>query len=156
MKNFTSAVLFIIGCELVGLASTPITTAAIPTWYAGLNKPFFNPPNWIFAPVWTTLYFLMGLAAYLVWKKGINHKKVKTALILFCIQLASNFLWSVLFFGLHSPLLGLIDIVLLIGTLLLTIIAFNNVSRTAAALLLPYLAWTIFAGVLTASIFVLN
>lgn len=136
-------------CEAAGLAATPFTASAIPAWYATLAKPSFSPPNWVFGPVWTTLYFLMGLAAWLVWKK---HK----SLALFYLQLALNFLWSLLFFGLHSPILGLVDIIFLWTFILLTINQFKKVSRPAAYLLLPYLLWVSFAAILNLAIVILN
>src|SRR3989339_1453671 len=82
------------------------TSPSIPTWYASLNKPSFNPPNWIFGPVWTLLYVMMGIASYLIWEKGWGKPEVKVALSLFAVQLILNSLWSVLFFGMHSPLFG--------------------------------------------------
>lgn len=151
--KFIAAVLI---CEGVGFVSTPFTIAAIPTWYATLNKPFFSPPNWIFAPVWTSLYFLMGVAAYLVWEKGLKKKKVREALKFFTIQLGLNFVWSLLFFGLHSPLLAFIEIVVLWLAIFVTIKKFYPLSKPASYLLIPYLLWVSFAAVLNLSIFILN
>lgn len=146
----------IIGCELVGILSTPFTISAIPTWYASLNKPFFSPPNWVFGPVWTALYGLMGVSAYLIWKRGLKQKKIKHAMKLFLIQLACNFVWSILFFGLRSPVLGLIDIIALLVVLGMTINSFRTISRPAAYLLVPYLLWVSFATLLNAAIVYLN
>ena len=143
-------------CELVGIISVPFTMASIPTWYATLNKPSFSPPNWIFGPVWTTLYLMMGVALYLVWMKGLKNKKVKGALIVFGVQLLFNFLWSILFFGLHSPLLALINIILLLYAIVMTIVKFNRISKSASYLLLPYLFWASFATILNFSIVILN
>ena len=156
MKSFPKLVASIIVCEFVGLISTPFTIASISTWYAFLHKPPFSPPNWIFGPVWTTLYFLMGIAVYLVWIKGIKNKLVKRALLLFVIQLFFNFLWSVLFFGLHSPILGLLDISALLISIILTIITFYKISKVASYILIPYLLWVSFATLLNASIVLLN
>ena len=147
----------IVGCELVGIAATPFTISAIPTWYVTLNKPFFSPPNWIFGPVWTILYFLMGVSVYLIWTKAIKYKeRKKTGLTFFTIQLGLNFLWSIVFFGLHSPILGLIDIIALWIFILLTMIKFNKLSKIAFLLLIPYLLWVSFATILNLFIVLLN
>ncbi len=156
VKRFTQLIFFILGCELVGFLATPFTLSAIPTWYVGLNKPFFSPPNWVFGPVWTTLYFLMGISAYLIWQEGYKKKKVRTALRLFTIQLTLNFLWSLFFFGLHSTILGLLDIGALLYYIILSITAFYKLSKTAANLLLPYLLWVSFASLLNIAIVLLN
>lgn len=156
MKDIQKFIICVLGCELVGIVSTPFTISAIPTWYVTLNKPPFSPPNWIFGPVWTTLYFLMGVSVFLIWKKGLKNKKIKKALLYFIIQLFFNFLWSLFFFGLHNPLLGLIDILLLLISIILTIITFYKISRVAGYFLLPYLLWVIFATVLNLALVVLN
>jgi len=148
--------LSIIICQLAGIIGSLFTTPAIPTWYATLVKPTFNPPNWVFAPVWTTLFLLMGISAFLVWRKGIENPRVNLALRLFIIQLILNSLWSVLFFGLKSPLLGFIEIMLLWTFILLTILYFFKVSNIAGILLLPYILWVSFAAVLNFSIWRLN
>lgn len=145
-----------IGCELVGIAATPFTLSTISTWYQTLQKPPFSPPNWIFGPVWTILYFLMGVAAYLVWIKGLEKRAVKTALSIFIAQLVFNFFWSILFFGLHSPLLALIDILILWILILITIIKFHKISKIASYLLIPYILWVTFATILNLSIVLLN
>lgn len=156
MKNFLKFISSIILCELIGIISTLFTIASISTWYRTLNKPFFSPPNWIFGPVWTMLYFLMGISLYLVWKKGVKNKKTRTALLYFFIQLAFNFLWSVIFFGLHSPLVAFVTIIFLWITILVSIIKFYPLSKTAAYLLIPYILWVSFASVLNISIVILN
>ena len=102
--KLTKLVAAILVCEFVGLLGSIFTIPAITTWYAALQKPSFSPPNWLFGPVWTLLYALMGVSAYLVWEKGIKKKGVKPALKLFSLQLILNFMWSILFFGLRSPL----------------------------------------------------
>lgn len=144
------------GCEFVGIISTPFTLAAIPTWYSTLNKPPFSPPNWIFGPVWTTLYFLMGISAFLIWQKGLKKKQVKEALLYFVAQLFFNFIWSILFFGLKSPTLGLFDILVLWVLILVTMIKFYKISKPAAYLLIPYILWVSFATILNLSIVLLN
>lgn len=156
MKQPIKLLSSVVVCELVGVLSTPFTIMAIPTWYAGLNKPFFSPPNWVFGPVWTLLYFLMGVAAYLIWIKGVHHKNVKAALGWFLVQLSLNFLWSFLFFGIRMPLLAFIDIVLLGGAIALTIKKFFPLSRNAALLLVPYFLWVSFASLLNLAIILLN
>jgi len=149
--------LFSIGvCLLTGASGAIFTSPAIPTWYAQIRKPSFNPPNWLFGPVWTTLYIMMGIAAYLVWRSSNAEPRKKKALLIFLAQLALNALWTPLFFGLHNPLAGLVVIIILWLAILLTIILFWKISKTAGALLLPYLAWVGFATMLNASIFLLN
>lgn len=146
----------IIVCQAAGFIGSIFTTPAIPTWYASLKKPAFTPPNWLFAPVWTTLFLLMGIALFLIWRKGIESHGVKMALIIFLIQLALNILWSVAFFGMRSPLNGLIVIVLLWIAILLTIVHFYKLSSIAGILLVPYILWVSFAGILNVSLFTLN
>ncbi len=127
------------------------TFPSIPTWYAGLHKPAFNPPNWIFGPVWSVLYTLMGIALYLVWVKKSKRPK-RVAYILFGTQLALNTLWSVVFFGLHSPAVGVIIILALLLAIVATMISFWRFSRAAALLLVPYVAWVSFASALNIAI----
>lgn len=156
MKDYSKLIISVTVCELVGLLSAPFTIASIPTWYAGLIKPSFSPPNWIFAPVWTILYFLMGISVCLVWRNGIKNKEIKTAIYYFSSQLLFNFLWSVIFFGLHLPLAAFIDIIALLIAIVLTMIKFSKISKSAFYLLMPYLLWVGFAAVLNGSIILLN
>jgi tryptophan-rich sensory protein len=146
----------IIICQLAGLAGSIFTRPAISTWYAGLVKPSFNPPNWVFAPVWITLYILMGISLYLVIRKGWNSPGVKKASMIFVVQLILNALWSFVFFGLHSPGAGMLVIVILWAAILLSLINFIRVRKIAGYLLLPYLLWVSFAAVLNLWIFLLN
>jgi benzodiazapine receptor len=132
------------------------TTKSIPTWYKDLAKPSFNPPNWLFGPAWTVLYLLMAVAAFLVWKQGFGAPGVKLALALFLVQLVLNALWSILFFGLRSPLLGLVEIIVLWLAILVTTVLFFRVLPAAGILFLPYIGWVTFAAVLNAAIFALN
>ena len=142
---------------LVGIMGSLFMTAdTLGNWYANLHKPSFNPPNWIFGPVWTTLYILMGISAFLVWRKGLENKLVRVALVCFIVQLFLNAIWTPLFFGLHSPLLGLIDIILLLSAIDLTTILFLRISKPAALLLVPYVLWVLFATILNASIYLSN
>lgn len=156
MKNIAKLLTSIIGCELVGFIGTPFTISAIPTWYATLNKPFFAPPNWLFGPAWTLLYFLMGISFYLIWKQDFKTLKAKIARKFFFVQLFLNLIWSPLFFGLRSPLLGLIDIVALWIFIVITIYKMHPVSKWASYLLIPYLLWATFATVLNGAILILN
>jgi len=121
-----------------------------------LEKPFFAPPNWIFGPVWIILYFLMGVSLYIVWKDELKSKTRNVFFVVFAIQLILNALWSLLFFGLKSPLLGLIDILILDVMLVVTIFYAKRVSKYAAMLLIPYMVWIIIASVLNYAIMVLN
>ena len=143
-------------CLLVGGVSGYITRLAIPVWYAGLEKPFFTPPNSLFAPVWTTLYILMGIAAGGVWAKGLHHRWVKTALYHFGAQLVVNALWTLAFFGLKRPELGLVVIIALLVLIERCIHWFRIVNRKMAFLLYPYFAWVLFATFLNAGIVFLN
>ena len=124
-------------------------------WYAGLRKPAWNPPNGIFVPVWTALYTIMAVAAWLVWRRG-GFAGQRLALSLFLLQLLFNALWSPFFFGLRNPALGFLDIVLLWLALLATVVTFWKARRLAGALLLPYLAWVTFAGALNLVLWRLN
>jgi len=143
-------------CQVAGFIGSLFTTPSIPFWYATIKKPLFTPPNWVFAPVWISLFVLMGLSLYLVWNAGVRRKDVQMALTVFGIQLVCNILWSALFFGLHSPMYAFIEIVLLWIFILLTILRFYPISRTAAYLLVPYICWVSFAGFLNGSIALLN
>ena len=156
MSKFLKFAISVIGCELVGILATPFTLSAIPTWYSTLNKPSFSPPNWVFGPVWTALYFLMGVSVYLVWEKGLKTKQVKEALFYFLAQLFLNFIWSILFFGLRSPILGLVHILVLWVLILITTLKFYKLSKPASYLLIPYLLWVSFAAILNFSIVLLN
>lgn len=138
------------------LLGSLFTRNAISDWYANLNKPSFNPPGWLFGPVWTALYVLMAVSAAIVWHKGLDKAAVRIALALFLLQLILNGLWTPLFFGLRMPLVAFIEIVLLWASIGLTILAFARVSLAAAVLLLPYILWTSFAAVLNLSIWLLN
>ncbi|HET6477981.1 MAG TPA: TspO/MBR family protein, partial [Dehalococcoidales bacterium] len=111
--NILKFIISIVVCQCAGIIGSVFTTPAIPTWYATLQKPVFTPPNWLFAPAWITLYLLMGVAAFLIWRIGLDDRRVRVALSIFLIQLVLNALWSVVFFGLQSPLYGFIVIVLL-------------------------------------------
>lgn len=142
-------------CEGVGLLGSLFTIPSISTWYAHLNKPPFGPPNWVFGPVWTALYLLMGVALFLVLEKKLK-KQIDYFVVLFLIQLFLNFLWSVIFFGLHLPLVAFLEIVLLWLSILLLIINFWKFSKLASLILTPYLCWVSFASILNLVIVILN
>ena len=157
MQKILRIATVIMTCLAVGYFSSIVTRENIPTWYADLNKPSFNPPNWVFAPVWTALYILMGYAAGRVWNKlEVDEINVKKAFLFFLIQLALNALWSFLFFGLQNPFLASIEIILLWLMIYETYKQFKKIDNIAAYLLLPYLAWVSFATILTFSIWYLN
>lgn len=143
-------------CLLVGFMASLATQAGVGDWYTTLQKPSFNPPDWIFGPVWALMYILMGISAGIVWSKGFYHKWVQTALYHFGFQLLLNAGWSLLFFGLKEPLWALVDIVALFIVLLITIKWFKIVSDKAAYLLIPYAVWVLFAAVLNFEIWRLN
>jgi benzodiazapine receptor len=155
MKNTLALLGFIALCLAAGALGAAVTAPAIATWYPTLVKPSFNPPNWIFGPVWTTLYVLMAIAAWLVWRRG-GFAATRTAMLLFVGQLMLNSLWSLLFFGLHRTDLALVDVVLLLVVIAATALAFRRHSATATLLLLPYLAWVSFATALNFAIWRLN
>lgn len=144
------------GCYLAAAIGSLFTTPNIPTWYATLSRPDFAPPDWVFGPVWTALYTMMGISAYLVWREGLADPGVRAAMGVFVLQLAFNVSWSAAFFGLRSPLAGLAVILILWGLIALNIQRFRGISRTAGALLIPYLLWVSFAAVLNFEIWRLN
>lgn len=157
MNKFTKILIMVVTCVAVGYLSGEVTRESVNTWYPTLNKPVFNPPNWLFAPVWTTLYIFMGIAAGLVWDKIDSQKEtVKKGLLYFAIQLGLNALWSYLFFGLQNPLLALIEIVVLWLMIYETFVQFNKVNKVAGYLFIPYLLWVSFAFLLNAAIWWLN
>jgi tryptophan-rich sensory protein len=148
INNAAKFIIAILLAQFAGFVGSIFTSPSIPGWYARLTKPSFTPPSWVFAPVWTTLFFLMGVAAFLVWKKGLDKKTVKVALVFFLLQLAFNSLWSYIFFGLHNLFLAFLEIIVLWLLILVTIILFWRVSKLAAWLLLPYIFWVGFAAFL--------
>ena len=154
MKNIIKLIISIVICQLAGIIGSFFTSPSIPTWYASLNKPPFNPPNWIFAPVWITLFLLMGISLYIIWSSKTDFKK--TAIIFFGVQLLLNTLWSIIFFGFQAPFFAFIEIILLWFAILITIIVFYRISKPASYLLIPYILWVSFAAVLNFFIFMLN
>lgn len=149
-------IISIIICQSAGIFGSLFSIEAVPDWYATLTKPAFTPPSWVFGPVWITLYFLMGISLYIVWASESKSKTRKVFFVVFGIQLILNALWSLLFFGLKSPSLGLVDIILLDVMVIVTIIYAKSISKFAAILLIPYLVWIIIASALNFAILLLN
>ena len=143
-------------CLLIGLIGSLFTAPNISPWYESLAKPSFAPPNWVFGPVWTALYILMGISFAVIWRRYKILRGAGLAMVIFVIHLFFNTLWSAAFFGLHSPLLGLVDIIILLILIIITIIFFARISYFAAFLLIPYVLWVSFATILNISIYVLN
>ena len=141
--------------QLAGIIGSMFTIKSIPTWYAALNKPSFNPPNWIFGPVWISLYILMGISFYIVWIKS-DSSNFNILLSLFILQLTLNSLWSIIFFGLKSPGFALLEIIFLWVSILLCIMYFFPVSKIASFFLIPYLIWVSFASILNYYVWKLN
>lgn len=156
MKNTLKLITTIFVSELAGVIGSIFTFSAIPNWYVTLNKPTINPPSWIFGPVWTTLYALMGIAAFLIWKKGWERVDVRKALAVFGLQLILNALWSIIFFGLQNPAWAFVNIVAMWLAIVWTMVLFYKISKPAMWLLLPYILWVSFAGYLNYSIWMLN
>jgi benzodiazapine receptor len=158
MKNWNSIwmlALFIAVCFVAAGAGAIFTSSSVNDWYPTLRKPSWNPPAWVFGPVWTMLYLMMAVAAWLVWRK-LGFEKAAAPLGLFIVQLVFNALWSPLFFGLRSPWAGLVDIVPLWAAILAVMISFWRVSPTAGALLIPYWLWVSFAAALNFTIWRMN
>ena len=147
-KLFVSILLPFLASAIGGL----FTASSVSSWYVTLIKPSFNPPSWIFGPVWPILYLLMGVSLYLVWIK----KEDKKVFLIFGIQLFLNALWSILFFGIKSPLYAFIEIIFLWAAIMITIFYFYRINKISSYLLIPYILWVSFAAVLNFAIFLLN
>lgn len=156
IKNITKLVFELLKVFLIATVGGLVTAPSVKGWYQTINKPSFNPPNWIFSPVWTTLFILMAISSYLVWKNSKDLKQLNKSMGIYNIQLGLNLLWSLLFFGLKSPTYAFIEIVVLWGTILYTIIIFKRTYKTSAILLIPYLLWVSFAAFLNLNIVLLN
>ncbi len=141
---------------VVGALGTYVTLPQITTWYVTLSKPLWAPPNWLFGPVWTTLYVLMGIALFLVWRQGLYRRDVQFTIYIFAIQLLLNLTWSVVFFSYHSIFGGFIVIMILWVAIFANIIAFFVISRPAGLILIPYLIWVSIASYLNYSVYLLN
>lgn len=156
MKLAIKVIILIVICLGIGYASSIVTQNGIETWYNTIEKPSFNPPNWIFAPVWTILYIFIAIAGGIVWDKIDTNPLAKKAMLFFGIQLLLNTLWSFLFFGLRNPLIALIEIILLLLIIYETYMLFSKINKTAGYLFIPYLLWVSFAMFLNACIWWLN
>lgn len=179
INNSIKFLLSIIICELAGAVGSIFTIPSINGWYITLNKTTLNPPNWVFGPVWTMLFLLMGISLYLVWsKKFIVEYNLKTSkikawnpwfqkfwsgswqkinvILIFATQLFLNILWSIIFFGLHQPGVAFFELLMLWVAILYTIMNFYRISKPASYLLIPYILWVTFAGFLNYSIWMLN
>ncbi len=156
IKNYKLLAMSIGVCLLAGLVGGFFTSPSIGTWYVSLNKPAINPPNWIFFPVWTSLYILMGASLYLILKNGWKLEKIRAAIKVFCGQLFLNILWSAIFFGLRAPAGAFAEIIFLWLAILLTILKFWKISKPAAYLLVPYILWVSLAAYLNYSVWILN
>lgn len=143
-------------CQLVGFIGAIFTVSSISTWYVFLNKPSWNPPSWIFGPVWTVLYTLMGVSLYRVWSKGLTKPKVRSAVMWFGVHLVFNALWSIIFFGQRNISLALVEILALLVLIVVVMVKFYKIDKVSTHLLLPYLVWTSFATFLTYTIWSLN
>jgi len=152
MKRFIACVIFIVIAYLPAVIGSQFLPGS---WYGTLQKPIWTPPGWIFGPVWTMLYLMIGISGFLAWEKGDPEKRFRPFTV-YGLQLLANTLWSWLFFGLHRPGFALVDLFLLWLLVLINIALFAGRSRTSAWLLMPYFAWLTFAGALNWAIFRLN
>lgn len=156
---FSKQIKFIVSLILplvAGFVGSIFTTPAINSWYTTLIKPSFNPPNWIFGPVWTFLFILMGISLYIVWTSDINKNKKRVAMVVFFGHLVLNTLWSIIFFGLNNPFFAFVEIVILWISILITAFLFFRIKKIAGILFIPYIVWVSFASVLNFSIWQLN
>jgi len=156
MKNGLKLLISLVIPQIAGAAGAFFTVTDEGSWYQQINRPSWNPPGYIFGPVWTTLYVLMGIALHLVWKADAAPALKRKAITLWGIQMVLNAAWSILFFGMHLIGVALADLILLWVAILLTIFAFARINKTAAWLLVPYISWVSFAGILNATIWMMN
>ena len=155
-KNILWLFFFISLCLIFGNGlGSYFTFISVETWYQTLNKPSFNPPDWVFGPVWTTLYILMGISIWLIWKKELSKNRT-IGIRIFWLQLFFNVFWTYLFFGIQRIDLGLLEIIFLIFLICINIIYFYKINKIASYLLIPYLFWVLYASLLTYNIWILN
>jgi tryptophan-rich sensory protein len=156
IKTIGRIIFFVACAQAAGVIGSFVTMPAIGGWYDGLKKPFFVPPAALFGPVWFALYTMMGVSAALVAGKKSEHPDVKNAMVLFFTQLILNVFWSIFFFGMKSPFLAFLEILVLLASVAVTMVLFFRIQKTAGWLLVPYVVWVAFAGVLNFSIYRLN
>lgn len=156
MSSFVKLVIAIALPVLIGGVSGFFTVSGVESWYQTIQKPSWNPPNWVFGPVWTTLYVMMGIALWLVWKEDTSKELKLIAGILFAAQLTLNFFWSFIFFKLEQPGFAFLEILFMWVAILATIFAFAQVNKRAAWLLVPYISWVSFAAILNFTIWRMN
>jgi tryptophan-rich sensory protein len=155
LRSAAAAIVSMGTCLLVGVSGSLVTATSVQEWYPHIQKPWWTPPSAVFGPVWTVLYLLMGVSAWLIWRNAAGSAR-RTALLIFGIQLVLNGTWSFLFFGLRSPGWAALEVVLLWSSIVATMIAFASINRLAAGLLLPYLFWVSYAAALNVAIWSLN
>jgi translocator protein len=156
ISPISKLIIAILVCEAVGIISALLSNTSNNAWFNTLAKPSWNPPAYLFGPVWTILYLLMGIALWLIWKSDAPYLKKTNAICIFFFQLFFNFCWSILFFRFHSPLLALINIVIMVITIVATMSTFATINKKATWLLLPYIMWVGFATLLNFAIWVMN
>lgn len=156
MNNILKLIISLAIPLAIGATSGFFTVSGVESWFQTINKPTWNPPNWIFGPVWTTLYVMMGIAFFIIWKSEIRSELKKSAIVLFAVQLVLNFFWSFIFFNQHEIGWALVEIIIMWFFILFTIFAFGNISKTAAWLMVPYISWVSFATILNYTIWQLN
>lgn len=154
--NGIRLVISLVLCQMAGVFGSIFNIRSLKTWYPSLVKPSFNPPSWVFAPVWILLFFLMGVALFRIWRLGWTTPGVRTAMSLFFLQLVLNVAWSGLFFGLRQPAWAFVEIWVLWGLILVCILLFRDLDRISAWLMVPYLGWVSFAAILNGAIAWLN
>lgn len=154
-NNLFKLVVCILGTLSIGATAGIATASGVNGWYLTIQKPFFNPPNYLFGPVWTVLYTVLGISLFMVISSRTSQSK-KTAYVLFAVQLILNFFWSFIFFSMQNLLFAFVEILVMWIFILLMILSFYRISKTAALLNVPYLCWVTFATVLTGSIYILN
>ena len=157
IKKYLKLAVSLTICLSAGAIGSVFTSSSVDSWYRTLNKPPFNPPSWLFAPVWTALYIMMGISLFLAWSsRSTQRNKKNIALSFFAVQILLNIMWSALFFGLQNPFLAFVEIILLWIAIIITIALFRKISALAGYLLVPYFLWVTFAAILNYSIFILN
>lgn len=154
-KNWKLIICIII-CQATGIISGLLTTTQNNEWYKTIIKPSWNPPSYLFGPVWTVLYFLMAISLWIIWKSNALEDQKKEACLIFASQLFLNFWWTIIFFRFHSPIAAFVEIIIMIALIFFTIFRFSEMSKTAAWLLVPYLSWVCFAAILNYELWNLN